>query len=136
MGILVDTCIWIDVERGNISPADVETYTKKEPIFISPVTIAELTFGVERAKNEDIKHKRLAAVNRLRKKPLLIIDEITGAIYGRIAASICAHGRQSNYRTQDLWLASQAVQHDFLFLTQNVKDFADIPGLKLMPFGA
>jgi hypothetical protein len=36
MGFLIDTCIWVDVERGAISPADVALYTAKEPVFISP----------------------------------------------------------------------------------------------------
>ena len=78
MGFLIDTCIWIDVERGTISPADVAVYTTNEPVFISPVTIAELTFGAEMAKEEQIRQKRLVALNRLRKKPFIIIDESTG----------------------------------------------------------
>jgi predicted nucleic acid-binding protein len=134
MGFLIDTCIWIDVERGKISPMDVEIYTKNDPVFISPITIAELTFGMEISKNESIRRKRLAALNKLKKKPLLIIDEITGDIFGRIAFSIFQKGTQAKHRIQDIWLASQAIQHDFSFLTRNVKDFKDIEGLKLVEF--
>jgi hypothetical protein len=32
----MDTCVWIDVERGVLAPADVEALTEGEPIFISP----------------------------------------------------------------------------------------------------
>ena len=135
MGVLIDTCIWVDVERGTISPADVETYTKKDPIFISPVTIAELTFGMEMAKMADIRYKRLSAINRLKKKPLLLIDELTGDIFGKIAAYLFSKKQQHRHRIQDIWLASQAIQYDFSFLTCNVKDFNDIPGLKMMSFG-
>ena len=77
MGSLIDTCIWIDVERGTISPADVARFTKEEPVFISPVILAELCFGAEMAKDERIRQKRLAALSRLRKKPFIIIDENT-----------------------------------------------------------
>ena len=135
MGFLIDTCIWVDVERGKISPADVELYTKNEAVFISPITIAELTFGIEMAKDETIKNKRLSALNRIKKKPILIIDEITGDIFGRIAVSLLKRKRKSSHRIQDIWLASQAIQHDFDLLTQNVRDFADIPGLNLVQFG-
>lgn len=135
MGFLIDTCIWVDVERGNISPADVESYTKNEPVFISPITIAELTFGIEMAEDETIKNKRLSALNRLKKKPILIIDEITGDIFGRIAVSLLKRKKKSSHRIQDIWLASQAIQHDFSLITENVKDFADISGLDLMQFG-
>lgn len=75
MGFLIDTCIWIDVERGSISPSDVARYTKDEAVFLSSVTLAELAFGAEMAKDERIRQKRLAAMDRLRKKPFVIIDE-------------------------------------------------------------
>ncbi len=134
MGVLIDTCIWVDVERGTLSPVDVEKYTKSEPVFISPVTIAELTFGLEMAKNDDIRYKRFSAVSRLKKKPLLLIDESTGDIFGKIAANLMKKHSQHKHRVQDIWLASQAIQYDFSFLTRNVKDFDDIPGLNLVEF--
>lgn len=67
MGFLIDTCIWIDVERGIISPSDVAVFTANEPVYISPVTLAELTFGAEMAKDEDIRQKRYTALSKLRK---------------------------------------------------------------------
>ncbi len=135
MGYLIDTCIWVDVERGKISPADVEMYTRKEPVFISPVTIAELTYGIEISKKKDIKNKRIAALQKLKKKPLLIIDDITGEIFGKIAISLFKKKKESKFRIQDLWLASQAIQHSIKLLTYNIKDFTDIPGLQLEKFG-
>lgn len=134
MGVLIDTCVWVDVERGKVTPANVETHTGNEPVFISPITIAELTFGMEMSKTTAIKNKRIAALNLLRKKPLLIIDELTGDIFGRIAAQIYKDGKQSKHRIQDIWLASQAIQHDFKLLTSNIKDFKDIQGLKIIDF--
>lgn len=132
MGFLIDTCIWIDVERGALAPADVAVVTADEPVFLSPVTIAELKFGAENAKTSDLRQKRLAALARLKRKPLLMIDDTTGEIFGDIAAQIRKNGSQHHYRVQDLWLASQAIQHGYRFLTQNHKDFADIPGLALV----
>lgn len=134
MGFLIDTCIWIDVERGMISPADVACFTKKEPVFISPVILAELSFGAEMAADERIRQKRMAALSRLRKKPFSIIDENTGDIFGHLAASIHKKGIDHKYRIQDLWLASQAIQNNFKLLTRNEKDFMDIPGLDLVIF--
>jgi predicted nucleic acid-binding protein len=132
MGFLIDTCIWIDVERGVLAPADVASVTGDEPVFLSPVTIAELKFGAEIAKTADLRQKRLAAIARLKRKPFLVIDETTGELFGDIAAQIRKNGSQHHYRVQDLWLASQAIQHGFRFLTHNRKDFVDIPGLVLV----
>lgn len=132
MGVLIDTCIWIDVERGALAPADVAAVTGDEPVFLSPVAIAELKYGAENAKTSDLRQKRLAALARLKRKPLLMIDENTGEIFGDIAAQIRKNGSQHRYRVQDLWLASQAIQHGYRFLTHNRKDFVDIPGLALV----
>src|SRR5208283_3245428 len=104
MAFLMDTCVWIDVERGLLSPADVEVLTRGEPIFMSPVTLAELRFGAEIAPDPGIRQKRLAALRRLELKPLLQIDGTTGSIFGSLAAQIKAAGRQHRYRVQDLWL--------------------------------
>jgi predicted nucleic acid-binding protein len=129
MGVIVDTCIWIDVERGALSPADVGHYTGEEPVFISPVSIAELSYGAEVADNEAIRQKRMAALNRLKKMPSLHIDEETGAIFGSVSAQLKKAGRSSDFRIQDVWIASQAIQHGYRLLTRNQKDFQDIPGL-------
>lgn len=131
MGFLVDTCVWIDIERGYLSPADVAALTRSEPVFLSPVTIAEIKFGAESAHDAGIRQKRLASFRRFNRKPVLPIDATTGEIFGQLAATIKAAGRQHRYRIQDLWLASQAIQHGFGFLTRNRRDFEDIPGLDL-----
>lgn len=132
MGFLIDTCAWIDVERGALAPADVATLTRGEPVFLSPVTIAELRFGAEIAQDSGIRQKRLAALRRLQRKPHLPIDSGSGEIFGSLASAIKTAGRQHRYRVQDLWLASQAVQHGFGLLTRNRRDFEDIPGLDLV----
>jgi predicted nucleic acid-binding protein len=132
MGFLVDTCVWIDVERGAVAPADVAALTGSEAVFISPVTLAELRFGAEIAQDPGIHQRRLTALRRLARRPLLPIDGITGEIFGNLALQIKAAGRQHRYRVQDLWLASQALQHDCRLLTRNPRDFEDIPGLDLV----
>ena len=131
MGFLIDTCIWVDVERGALAPADVARFTGTEAVFISPVTIAELKFGADNALDPNIRQKRQAALHRLKRKPILRIDETTGEIFGSLAAQMRALGLQHRHRVQDLWIASQAIQHSLTVLTGNEKDFVDISGLSL-----
>ena len=131
MGFLIDTCIWVAVERGALAPADVTLFTGTEAVYISPITIAELKFGAENTSDPNIRQKRQAALHRLKRKPILRIDETTGEIFGSLAAQMKALGLQHQHRVQDLWLASQAIQHGLTLLTYNEKDFMDIPGLSL-----
>ena len=132
MGVLIDTCIWIDVEQGNIAPSDIVAVTGTAPVYLSPVTIAELKFGAECAATPAIRQQRLAALARIRIKPVLRIDETTGEIFGSLAAQLKVGGKTHRPRIQDLWLASQAIQHGFTLLTRNLRDFEDIPGLQVM----
>lgn len=132
MAFLIDTCVWIDVECGALGPADVASMTGDEPVFMSPVTIAELSFGAEIATDPGVRERRRVALRRLQRKPLLAIDADTGLVFGHLAAAIRQAGTMHRYRIQDLWLASQAVQHNHRLLTRNRNDFDDIPGLDLV----
>lgn len=87
------------------------------------------------ARSERVRQKRIAALDRLKKKPLLTIDDTTGDILGRLAAWLAQKGRRHKHRVQDLWLASQAIQYSYRLLTTNTKDFAGIPGLNLVVYG-
>lgn len=133
MGVLIDTCIWIDVEQGRIGPGDVARLTGEAPVFVSPVTLAELRLGAELAPDAGIRQKRLRTWRRMTRKPLIPIDAGTAEVFGELAAHL-AGGTRRRHRTrvQDLWLASQAVQHDLKLLTRNAGDFRDIPGLDLI----
>lgn len=131
MGILIDTNLWIAIERGKISAADIYAITRQEPVFVSPVNLAEIRFGIELMSDPKQKQRAMAMLRRLRRKPLLRITGETGEVFGELAAKLSQTGRRGpDFRVQDLWLAAQAVQREFTLLTANAKDFQDIPGLK------
>ena len=131
MGFLIDTCLWIAVERGKISPADIHAITRQAPLFVSPVNLAEIRFGIELMSEPRQRALAMAMLRRMRRKPLLRITGETAEVFGSLAAKLTQAGRGPEFRVQDLWLAAQAVQRKFTLLTANAKDFQDIPGLKL-----
>jgi predicted nucleic acid-binding protein len=49
-----------------------------------------------------------------------------------LGAHLAQPKRGHHFRVQDLWIASQAIQHNMKLLTYNEKDFKDIPGLDLV----
>ena len=102
MAFLIDTCVWIDVERGHLAPADIAGLTRDESVYLSPITIGELKFGAEAAATAGIRSQRLSALARLKRKPLLPIDGETGEIFGMLAAELKAAGRAPRHRVQDL----------------------------------
>ena len=132
MGFLIDTSIWISIERGTLGAADIHALTRQEPVFISPVNIAEIQYGMELMKNAMHRQKAQSTLRRLKRKPLLRITGETGEVFGALAAELNKNGRSHDFRINDLWLAAQAIQRGFKLATLNEKDFRDIPGLNLV----
>ncbi len=132
MGFLIDTTLWVGIERGRVSAADIHAITQQLPIYLSPINLAEIRFGIELMTDPKQKQRATASLRRMRRKPLLRITGETAEVFGILAAKLLRKGRGVNFRIQDLWLAAQAVQRDFTVLTTNAKDFRDIPGLKLV----
>jgi len=67
--------------------------------------------------------KSLAALRRLKRKPLVRIDLGTGDVFGALAAQLAKAGRGHEYRVQDLWLAAQAIQRRFKAADSKRKGF-------------
>jgi hypothetical protein len=132
VGWLVDTSVWIVVERGAIGAADIQAITKQEPVFLSPINSAEIQFGLELLRPGPKKARASAMLRRLRRKPQLRITTETAQTFGILAAKIRKAGKDPNVRVNDLWLAAQAIQRGFRLLTMNAKHFSDIPGLQVI----
>ena len=133
MGFLIDTNLWIAIERGKLSVADIHAITRQAPIYLSPVNIAEIRYGIDLMKDASQKQRAMIMLRRMRRKPLLRITGEVGEVFGMIAAKLMQTGRGAEFRVQDLWLAAQAIQRDLTILTANTKDFKDVPGLKFVP---
>jgi predicted nucleic acid-binding protein len=122
--------VWIAVERGKLSAADLHALTKQEPVYLSPVNVAEIGLGLELMKAGDQKQRAATMFRRLRRKPQLRITVETAEVFGKLAAKLRKAGRDPDVRANDLWLAAQAVQRGFKLLTANPRDFQDVPGLE------
>ena len=133
MGFLIDTKLWIAIERGELSAADIHAITRQSPVYLSPVNLAEIRFGIELMTDAKSRQRATATLRRMRRKPLLPITGGTAEVFGILAAKLSQTGRGADFRIQDLWLASQAVQRGFTLLTANAKDFQDVPDLKFVP---
>ncbi len=131
MGFLIDTNLWVAVERGIISAADIHAITRQQPVYLSPINLAELHYGAELVTRPALRLRARAMLKRLRRKPLLRITAETAETFGVLAAKLAKAGRAHDTRVQDLWLAAQCVQRGFTLLTNNARDFRDVPGLKM-----
>ena len=75
---------------------------------------------------------RAACLRQVESRPTLDVSMHAAAACGRLAATVKLAGRSPRPRYNDLWIAAQAIEHNFQLLTLNPVDFADLPGLRLM----
>lgn len=129
---MVDTSVWVSVERGALTHTRVADLVDNDAVYLAPPVLAELEYGVRRASTEAQRNRRISALDRIRKKPCLLIDKDTGETFGRIAAGLDTAGRPAAHRVNDLWIAAVALQNGFRVLTENPGDFRDIPGLDVV----
>ena len=132
MGLIVDTSVLINAERAGKTVAEVF-----EAIFaihgevqvgISAVTLMELAHGVERAKLEEHRRRRLAFLDDLTED--LPVHPVSGAIArraGEISGREAAKGIVLPF--EDLLIGATALQIGFGVLTPNVRHSSLIPDL-------
>ena len=130
MGILIDSSVLIESERGLLDFEAKVRGREDEAFFISVITASELLHGVWRAKEAKIRSRRAAFVeNILSQFPLLSIDLSTARIHAQLWAEAEMKGRPIG--PHDAWLAAACITHDLVLATANVKDFKKIPGLEI-----
>ena len=131
MGMILDSCVWIGLASNQVNRQAVIEVAGNLPVFISVVSLGELSFGVESCQDPSERALRAAYMRQLEMRPTLEITKQTAASFGVLAATVKQSGRSPRPRYNDLWLAAQAIEHGYELLTLNTRDFEDLPGLRL-----
>lgn len=125
---LLDTSICIYIK--NHRPAEVlARFTKLPPgkVAMSAITYGELCFGAEKSsKPKETRHILEQLIGLI---PVLSLDEIVSTHYGKIRQHLQASGKPIG--NNDLWIASHALAHKLILVTNNVAEFERVPGLRV-----
>ena len=124
MSILdTDHCIAILREK-----LDLRKYVQaKDELFITAVSVAELTHGAQRSQNRDDNLARLEVL--FAGLTFLPFDESAARRFGLLKAELERKGKTLD--DLDLQIASIALEHDLPLATNNTAHFARIKGLQL-----
>ncbi|EPF25713.1 hypothetical protein HMPREF1221_01704 [Treponema socranskii subsp. paredis ATCC 35535] len=127
MAYLIDTDIIIFALRGDKTVLAKFEENKNIPISISMITYAELVFGAKRSGNEQ---KNMIKVNRIRE--IYPVEELNIGIM-EIFADIKAkmYAKAIRIEDMDLCIAATAIYNDLVLVTNNTKQFKNIPLLQL-----
>ena len=132
MGMIFDTSVWVGLASGQISSQAVLRAAGDEQVYISAISLGELSFGVESCIDPATRMLRLRSLRSLEQRPILDVSSLTASAFGILAAFLKQSGRSPRTRVNDLWIAAQAIENDYALLTTNLKDFEGLPGLRVV----
>jgi len=131
VGLIVDTCEFIALERTGGSPGDIiDFFGTSELYAVSVMTLAELRHGVQRANSDQRREQRQRFLDDVISDfPIYSMDERIALRLGELDAWMQMNGKKRDL--PDLIIAATALELDFAVATQNRKHFEDISGLRL-----
>ena len=126
MDYLLDTNICIHFFRGKFGVTERFESAKAENCAISEITLAELVFGAENSENPKKNHKLIEQFLEI-VTVIPIYDSIIS--YGKEKARLRKSGTMIS--DLDLFIGCTATQNDLIMVTENIKEFERISGIKL-----
>jgi predicted nucleic acid-binding protein len=128
MARLVDTSVFVELERRRHSLSALNRFTGGEDVALASITASELLVGVHRSTSEPQRTRRLRFVNSvLHEVPVLPFDLATAEVHAKLLAELASRGRIIG--PNDLIIAATALTHGYDVLTQNLRHFTLVHGL-------
>ena len=132
LGLILDSSVIVEAERKGQTVEQLLEQVRRSvgevEIAICSVTVAELVHGVYRADTEEIRQRRRAFIDELKRHvPVHPVTDETGEIIGRISGEQAAKGIKIPF--DDLAVGASALEQGYAVATLNVRHFQAIPGL-------
>ena len=127
MQYLLDTSICIFFLRGKLNLDELIRQKGRENCFISEITVLELRYGAENSENPNKSHKAVDAFISG-----LSIIPIYGSIkrYAKEKVRLRKIGKPMHDEF-DLLIGVTAIENKLTLVTDNVKDFERLDGIKI-----
>jgi predicted nucleic acid-binding protein len=137
LGLILDSSVIIRAERNRQTVEDflveVRRHFGEIEVAISAVTVAELVHGMERTDKAEIRQRRRAFIDELKKHvPVHPVTDETGELAGSLGGSQAAKGITIPF--DDLLIGVSAIEQGYAVATLNRRHFEKIPGLFVLTF--
>ncbi|NGO08427.1 type II toxin-antitoxin system VapC family toxin [Streptomyces sp. HC44] len=124
---LADTSVFVARETGRSMASPLP-----RNVFISPVTLAELSLGVLASRDDATRARRLATLTVASRYTVLAPDRIVASVWSQMMTEIAEAGRpMPKSRVNDAWIAATARMHDLPVITQDA-GFTTFPGVQVI----
>jgi len=122
----VDTNIWVFCLRGRSREAWTRLNSESPGhVVLALQTFAELRLGIEKCARPVEEQAKMQAM--IAPYAVVLPTLATAGCYARIRAALEKRGQSIS--EQDLWVAATALEEGGTVVTNNVAEFARIPGL-------
>lgn len=127
--MILDTAFLVDVMRGDDGAVEreVELEWAGRVQSLASITVAELTFGIERSERPDEEKRLVRSV--LEDRPVHAADATVMRATGRIRGRLMNDG--ASIGVADAVVAATARVHDEPVLTRNVDHFDRVDGVEV-----
>ncbi len=127
MGFLLDTNVISDIAHHPFGAAAGHVLERRgETLFTSIIVAAELCFGLAKSGSARLAQIVGGVLDLIR---ILPFESPADEIYGRLRADLERSGRLIG--PNDLLIAAQCLALDHVLVTDNIREFSRVPGLKL-----
>ena len=131
MGVMLDTSILVAAERQAIRIDPLLRSLGEEPVALAAITASELLHGCHRATDPGVRARRWAFVEGLLQAiPILPFGMAEARRHAELWADLTREGAAIG--PYDMLVGATALAHGYALVTLNRREFARVPGLKLM----
>jgi tRNA(fMet)-specific endonuclease VapC len=124
---LLDTDTIIYSLKGNLAVKKALGEHLRDPMGVSVVTLMELYYGAHKSRKMVANLARIRAIENAFE--IIPISQEAALTFGELKATLEKQGIPLD--DFDLILAASALTHNFTLVTNNVKHFDRVPGLRL-----
>ena len=128
MRVMLDTniCIYIIKQQPKSVLERFATFAVGD-LGISVVTLAELEYGASKSSEPD--RNREALEQFVSPLEIAVLDRLATSVYGKIRALLEKRGRPIG--SMDLLIAAHALSLNVRLVTNNMREFKRVPGLRV-----
>jgi tRNA(fMet)-specific endonuclease VapC len=130
LATLIDTSVLIEIERRRMRFSETH-FSQDDLANISAITVSEILIGLHSAQTDEQRSHRQSFYDDLFESvQILSFDRIAAEVHSRIWFLMRSTG--NTIGVNDTLIAATAIANQCALLTNNVREFARVPGLEVI----
>ena len=127
-GYLIDTNIWSFLQQRKYPQLEARfAQCSPDQLYLSVIVRGELEVGFEKGDKRVERRRSLDKI--ISTTQHLIVNPAVAVMYAKIRTSLEKAGTPIG--GNDTWIAAEALHHNLTLITDNIREFERVPGLRV-----